>query len=137
MRFLLNLKIKELVNKSNSDLDLTIKPGRQVIIDFNLISDLDKILDENLLKQNIHLIILFNSYSSAPALLDLYKFDKNALIINKKDILKSIQKKFFSKVIKQIIKNPLLNKDTYSTLITDEDLDVKNIIIKDNILRYN
>jgi len=108
-----------------------------VIIDFNLISDLDKILDENLLEQNIHLIVLFNSYTLSPALIDLYKFDKNALIINKKDTLKSIQKRFFSKVIKYIVKDQLLDKDTYTELITDEDLDVKNIIIKNSELRYN
>jgi len=108
-----------------------------VIIDFNLISDLDKILDENLLEQNIHLIVLFNSYTLSPALIDLYKFDKNALIINKKDTLKSIQKRFFSKVIKHIVKDPLLDKETYSELITDEDIDVKNIIIKNGELRYN
>jgi hypothetical protein len=108
-----------------------------VIIDFNLISDLDKILDENLLEQNVHLIVLFNSYTLSPALIDLYKFDKNALIINKKDTLKSIQKRFFSKVIKYIVKDPLLDKDTYTELITDEDLDVKNIIIKNGELRYN
>ena len=108
-----------------------------IIIDFNLISDLHKILDENLLKQNVHLIVLFNSYVLAPALIDLYKFDKNALIINKKDILKAIQKRFFSKVIKQIVKDPLLDKDSYLELITDEDLDVKSIIIKNGELRYN
>ena len=31
MRFLLNLKIKELVNKSNSDLDLTIKRNEKIL----------------------------------------------------------------------------------------------------------
>jgi len=108
-----------------------------VIIDFNLISDLDKILDENLLEQNVHLIVLFNSYTLSPALIDLYKFDKNALIINKKGTLKSIQKIFYSKVIKHIVKDQLLDKDTYTELITDEDLDVKNIIIKNGELRYN
>jgi len=126
-----------LKNIKFKDNDETKDKRHLVILDFNLISDLDKLLDENLLSDNIHLIVLFNNYSLAPALLNLYKFNENALIINKKDLLKSVQKKFYSKVVKKIIKDPLVDKDYYSQFLIDENLDIKNIIIKNGELRYN
>ena len=122
-----NITDKDIENKDNLKRHL-------VIIDFNLISDQDEILDKILVNNNIHLIILFNNYNND--LINLYKIDNNALIINKKDTLKPAQKRFFSKVIKNTIKDNI-NKDSYIELITNEDLDVKNIIIKDNVLRYN
>ena len=54
-----------------------------VVIDFNLMSDLDKIIDQDLLNQNVHLIVLFNNYDSS--VVDICKLDPKAIVINKKD----------------------------------------------------
>jgi hypothetical protein len=100
------------------------------IIDYNLVSDLDK-LNKLVSQPNIHLILLHNTYTSS--LVDvLHVLGENTLIINSKDRLKILQKRFYSKIIKNI-----KVIDNYFDLINDDNLDVKYLIVKNNELRYS
>lgn len=102
------------------------------IIDYNMISDfekLNKLLTSNL---NLHVILYHNTYTSS--LVDIFKLlGKNTLLINNKDRLKILQKRFYSKIVKHLVDET----DDYFESINDDNLDVKYLIIKDKELRYS
>jgi hypothetical protein len=102
------------------------------IIDYNMISDfekLNKLLTSNL---NLHVILYHNTYTSS--LVDIVKLlGKNTLLINNKDRLKILQKRFYSKIVKHLVDET----DDYFESINDDNLDVKYLIIKDKELRYS
>ena len=127
--FKFNTKLKDLDDNSKRIV---------VILDFNYITENpDEYLSKNnLLEQNIQLIILYSNYSSD--IIHIYNLlsKQKPIIINSKDKLKLLQKKFYSKIVKPILQDKISHDDFIST-INDDNLDVKNIIIKDNTLRYN
>ena len=99
-----------------------------VIVDFNVLSELDKLT--SLRKDNVQLIVLYNTYNSS--VYDIYKqLGEDSILINKKDRLKILQKTFYNKVVKH-----LAPFEDYINVINDEDLDVKNLVIKNGELRY-
>lgn len=102
-----------------------------VIVDFDTISDMDKL--PNLLRDNVQLIVLHNSYNHY--VLDVYKLlGKNCLLINKKDRLKLLQKRFYSKIVKHLSE---LKETHYFDTINDENLDAKLLIIRNGQFRYS
>lgn len=122
-----NFKIKNNLSEYNMDVDANKK--QIVIVDFNLVSDIEKL--SKFMKDNIQLIVLYNTYNYN--VVDIYKsLGKSAILINKKDRLKLLQYRFYSKIIKYICE-----VDNYLELINDENLDIKLLIIKNKQLRYN
>jgi len=122
-----NFKIKNNLSEYNMDVDANKK--QIVIVDFNLVSDIEKL--SKFMKDNIQLIVLYNTYNYN--VVDIYKsLGKSAILINKKDRLKLLQHRFYSKIIKYICE-----VDNYLELINDENLDIKLLIIKNKQLRYN
>lgn len=103
-----------------------------IIIDYNTITDFDKLnklLTSNL---NLHIIMYHNTYTSS--LVDAFKLlGSNTLLINNKDRLKILQKRFYSKIVKNLVET----HDDYFENINDDNLDVKYLIIKDKELRYS
>ena len=105
-----------------------------LIIDYNLVEDkLEKLLDKNL---NAQIFIFYDTYSSE--LVKVYNLlcadGKSTLLINKKDKLKSLQSRFYSKLVKHLC-NEFNNVDDYLKFVRADD-DLKYLIIKNNELRY-
>ena len=104
------------------------------IVDYSLIKDkLDQLLDTNL---NAHIIIFHDTYSSE--LVNVYNsLGKSVLLINKKDKLKILQSRFYSKVLKYLCNNvdDINNVDDYLEIVKSTD-NLKYLIIKNNKLRY-
>lgn len=102
------------------------------IIDYSTITDFDKLnklLTSNL---NLHVIIYHNTYTSN--LVEAFKLlGSSTLLINNKDRLKILQKRFYSKIVKNLAENV----NEYFESINDDNLDVKYLIIKDKELRYS
>jgi hypothetical protein len=48
-----------------------------------------------------------------------------------------IQKKLFQKVIKQIVKSPILTENEFIEMLNDDNLDIQRILIKNGELRYS
>jgi hypothetical protein len=84
---------------------------------------------EKLNALSIHLIVLSSSYSES---LKIYKVLDNCLLLNQKDSGKLLQKGFFFKVIKNIVKG--VSYDNYTRFINSNN--IKNIIIKNKELKY-
>jgi hypothetical protein len=103
------------------------------IIDYSIKSDIEK-LHKLINKDNVHVIIYNNNYSSD--MVDVYKLlGDNALIINSKDRLKILQKRFYSKIVKYLVDDA--TTDNFFDVINDDNLDVKYLMIKNNELRYS
>lgn len=103
------------------------------IIDYSIKSDIEK-LHKLVNKDNVHVIIYNDNYSSD--IVDVYKLlGDNALIINSKDRLKILQKRFYSKIVKHLVDDS--NADRFFDIINDDNLDVKYLMIKHNELRYS
>lgn len=100
------------------------------IIDYNVVADMEK-LHKLMSYDNVHIIVYHNSYSSD--VLSLYKLLGNStLIINSKDRLKILQKRFYSKIIKHLVEI-----DDFYDAINDDNVDAKYLIVKNNELRYS
>ncbi|MEY3400799.1 MAG: hypothetical protein RLZZ86_402, partial [Cyanobacteriota bacterium] len=68
---------------------------------------------------NAHVIVYYNSYSSD--MLNVYKLlGENTLIINSKDRLKILQKRFYSKIVKHLV-----DINEFFDIINDDNLDAK------------
>ena len=118
-----------------SEIKLKSDKRHIVIVDSNFISDINTISKLTNGGGNIQIIVLDNTYNNF--VLDIYKIlGDSALLINKKDRIKLLQKRFYSKVIKKILKEGI-SFDKYINIINDENYDVKNIIIKNNKIKYN
>jgi hypothetical protein len=103
------------------------------IIDYSIKFDVEK-LQKLINKDNVHIIIYNDDYSSN--MVDVYKLlGDNALIINSKDRLKILQKRFYSKIVKHLVNNANINN--FFDVINDDNLDVKYLMIKNNELRYS
>lgn len=126
------LYFNDFVIKTNlSNLKFESSKRHIVVVDFDVISDIEKL--SNLMKDNIQLIVLHNTYNHS--VLDVYKlFGKNGILIHKKDRLKLLQKRFYAKIIKHLT---TLNEQTYVDVINDENLDVKLVIMRNGELRYS
>ena len=126
------LYFNDFVIKTNlSNLKFESSKRDIVVVDFDIISDIEKL--SNLLKDNIQLIVLHNSYNHS--VLDVYKlFGKNGILIHKKDRLKLLQKRFYAKIIKHLT---TLREQHYLDMINDENLDVKLLIMRNGELKYS
>ena len=78
-------------------------------------------------------MLLANTYTNFT---NLYKTLGDLILINKKDRLKLLQKRFFNKVVK-ILVSQKIDADEYINVVNDENIDIKNIIVKNDCLRYN
>jgi hypothetical protein len=103
------------------------------IIDYSIKYDIEK-LHKLINKDNVHVIIYNNNYSSD--MIDVYKLlGDNTLVINSKDRLKILQKRFYSKIVKFLVDDS--NTHDFFDVINDDNLDVKYLMIKNNELRYS
>jgi hypothetical protein len=69
-------------------------------------------------------------------MIDVYKLlGDNTLVINSKDRLKILQKRFYSKIVKFLVDDS--NTHDFFDVINDDNLDVKYLMIKNNELRYS
>jgi len=124
-----NFKIKNNLSDYNIDKSNLSDSNKKhiVIVDYDLVSNVDEL--SKFMKENIQLIVLYNTYTSE--IVNVYNYlGKSAILINKKDRLKLLQNRFYSKIIKHIY--PI---DDYSEIINDEY--IKMIIIKNNQLRVS
>ena len=66
---------------------------------------------------------------------------KSKLLIHSKNKIKQMQNLFYKTIIKKICYDQSIaytkNFEDYYSMINDENLDVKYIVLKDNELRYN
>lgn len=126
------LYFNDFVIKTNlSNLKFESSKRHIVVVDFDIISDIEKL--SNLLKDNIQLIVLHNSYNHS--VLDVYKlFGKSGILIHKKDRLKLLQKRFYAKIVKHLT---TLREQPYLDMINDENLDVKLLIMRNGELKYS
>ena len=101
------------------------------IIDYNLVENkLEQLLEKNL---NAHIIVFHDTYSSE--LVKVYNLlGKSALLINKKDKLKILQSRFYSKIVKHLC-DDFDSVDNYLKVIRPNE-NLKYLIIKNNKLRY-
>ena len=123
-----NFYVKQKIQKNspNEENKKTIYIIDATILD--QIDDIDKFLDPQ-----IHLILLT---SENDKIINFYnKLGDERILIHKQDKLKSIQKRFFKYVIKQINEDVIF-EDFYNE-INNENIDVKYIVLKENEIRYN
>jgi hypothetical protein len=100
------------------------------IIDYSLIENkLEQLLEKNM---NAHIIIYHDNYSSE--LVKVYNLlGESTLLINKKDKLKILQSRFYSKLVKHLCY--FNSVDDYLKVVRKDD-NLKYLVIKNNELRY-
>jgi hypothetical protein len=106
------------------------------VIDYELLTKVE--LEKILQRDDIHLMIVGNVYNSE--LSDMYNkinINGKGMLINKKSRMESLQKQFYKNVIKGICNNKFLNFEEYYEKINDENLDVRCVIVDNNVLMYN
>jgi hypothetical protein len=127
-----NFYVKQKIQKNAHSIE-ELKEERKTIyiIDTEILSDIENL--KHFINPKIHLILLTNDNNK---IIDFYNLlgDKR-ILIHKQNKLKSMQRRFFKSVIKQINKD--INFEDFYNEINNENIDVKYIILKENELRYN
>lgn len=125
--------VSKFVKMYESNLDPTKR--HLLVVDYNTLEFDDDLLP--LIKDNVHLFLLGDAYTNS--LRKMYKdMGKNALLINTKPKLKMMQKQLFNKIVKDLCKDwESVPFEDFANFATDENLDVRSVIVKDGELRYN
>ena len=126
-----NIKTSLVRNKDKDDTKRKI-----YILDMeNELISLDYV--KRLRESNSQVFIMCSNYNY-PALTDVYNIlGSTALVINKKDKLKSLQKNMFKKVVSTLCQNiPKMTFDDYYDVMNNSDTVIRYIVIKDGELRY-
>jgi len=92
---------------------------------------------KRLCESNSQVFVMCSNYNY-PALTDVYNIlGSSALIINKKDKLKSLQKNMFKKVVSTLCQNiPKMTFNEYYDVMNNSDTVIRYVVIKNGELRY-
>ena len=121
--------VKQTINKKKvSDLDNSEK--RTIYIFDNGVAN--NYIKE-IVEKNVQVFVLCNEDIMGFDTYDMLK--QNRILLYKPSKLKMMQKKFYKNYIKRLTE--IDNFETYYSMISDENLDIKYIILRDKQLRYN